>query len=84
VIVERYGDPAKGKPHRFTAYRVKKRKPGELFQLDPRCALFVLHETGLYSPPDWHLECIHDARAWFNTVMVEIHLALEPVAPRAN
>jgi hypothetical protein len=41
VIVERYGDPAKGTPHRFMCYRVKQRKAGELFQLDPRCALFV-------------------------------------------
>ena len=84
VIVERYGDPAKGKPHRYTCYRIAEAKPGGLFKLDPDAVLFVLHEQGFYSPPDWELDCIIDPRAWFNTVMVEIHLALEPVAPRAN
>ena len=41
------------------------------------------HLISLYSPPDWSSKAstIH---AWYNSVMVEIHLALEPVTPRAN
>jgi hypothetical protein len=48
------------------------------------CALFVLHEKHFGRPPDYHIQCIHDPCAWYNWVMVEILLALEPVALRPN
>ena len=48
------------------------------------CALFVLHEKHFGRPPDYHIQCIHDPCAWYNWVMVEILLALEPVASRPN
>jgi hypothetical protein len=50
----------------------------------PHSVLFVLHEKHFAHPPDYHIECVHDPRAWYNSVMVEIHTALGPVAPRAN
>jgi hypothetical protein len=44
--------------------------------------LFILEEQHFASPPDWHLRCIDGA--WFNSVITQIHVALAPVAPRAN
>jgi hypothetical protein len=76
AIVERPGNPAKGKPHRFTAYRVDEAEPGEWFKLDPARALFLLHARGFYSPADWHLELIEDPRNWLNEMMAAIDAAL--------
>jgi hypothetical protein len=75
VIVERPGDKAKGKRHRFTAYRVDATKRGVLFRLDPAHVLFALHETGFYSPPDWHLQLMRDPHEWFNETIAAIHAA---------
>jgi hypothetical protein len=83
VIVERQG-AAKGKPHRYTCYRVDATERGVPFRLDPARVLFVLHEQGFYTPPDWHLQLVQDPHQWFNETMGAIHVALEPVAPRPN
>jgi len=53
-------------------------------QLDPADVLFVLRVQGFYSSPDWELDCILDPCAWYNSVMVEMHVALVPVAPRSD
>jgi hypothetical protein len=84
VIAERDGDRTTSRPHRYTAYRCDEVEPGGVFKLDPASVLFVLHEQGFYSPPDWHLELIEDPRGWFNETVAAIHLALEPVAPWVN
>jgi hypothetical protein len=84
VIVERPGDPAKGRLHRYTAYRYEEPEPGEPFKLDPKCVLFVLSEEHFASPPDWRLQLVEDPHSWFNWVTAAIHEALAPVAPLVN
>jgi hypothetical protein len=84
VIAERFGDRAKSRPHHFMAYRVDPGEPSDAGTLGAGRVLFILQAKHFASPPDYHLHCICDPRAWFNTVMVEIHLALEPVSRHAN
>jgi len=47
--------------------------------LDPDAAPFVLHETGVYSPPDRQL----NPRVGYNEVMTALWAALEPRMPAA-
>jgi hypothetical protein len=84
VMVERPGDRARSKPHRFTAYGIDAAETDELFKLDPGCVLFVLHDTHFARPADYNLQLVQDPREWFNEVMAAIQVALEPVAPRPN
>ena len=69
-----------GESHRYTCYHVDATTERGEFRLDPARVVFVLHQTGF----DWDVECIRDPRAWYNSVMVEIHMALKPVAPLPN
>jgi hypothetical protein len=79
VIIERLGDREKGKPRGLIAYQVDNVKIGKPFSLDPAHALFVLHKKGFYSPPDWRLGLLRPPRLWFDTTMLALWGALEPV-----
>jgi hypothetical protein len=82
VLVERPDEPEKSKPRRITAYHTAAGiEAGVPLKLEPGSALFVFHELGFYRPPDWHLELIQPARAWFNEVMIALHAALESAVP---
>jgi len=35
-----------------------------------RATLFVASGQGFYTPPDWQLDLIQDARLWFNDLML--------------
>jgi len=84
ILIKRPGDHAKAKPRRFTAYQIDAPAPGQWLRLDPYRVLFIPHEKGFYTPPDWHLELLQDARLWFNQTLMALHAALEPVASCAN
>jgi hypothetical protein len=83
VLCERPGEPAKGKPHRFTMYSVAEIEPGKPFKLDPDAALFVMAEQGFYAPPDWEVTLLHDPRLWYNPTMNALWAALKPLLPTA-
>lgn len=84
VIVERPGDRARPKPHRFTCYRTDGRvEAGVPFRLDPDRALFVLHVVGFYRPADWTLSVLKDPRIWYNVTLLALYAALRPVLPAA-
>src|SRR5215471_16609450 len=85
VIVERPGDRARSRPHHFVGYRVDETEPDLSGELNQAHALFVLQERHFDSPPEWHpLRCVQDPRIWCESVVVEIHLALEPFATLLN
>jgi hypothetical protein len=78
VLVERPGDPAKGRTRRFTGYWTDKIGQPDVLKLDPDQALFVLSEKAFYRPADWRLDPIVDPRLWFNEVLTVLHAALAP------
>ena len=80
VIVERPADRARSRPHHFVAYRVDETEPDRSGELDAGHVLFVLPEQHFASPPEWRLRCIADPHIWCESVVIEIHLALEPFA----